>query len=67
MDPPENYPIVVVLAGLRWLTEVVAWKRGWEFVYCIAATFLHQKSESPPKMEKFSIYFLFFDRGIALV
>ena len=40
MDPPENYPIIVVLAGLRWLTEVAAWKQGWDFVYCVAATFL---------------------------
>ena len=46
---------------------MVAWKRGWDFVYCVAATFLHQKSDSPPKMEKFSIYLLFFDPGVVLV
>ena len=44
MDSPENYPIIAVSADLRWLTEVLAWKRGWDFVYCVAATFLHQKS-----------------------
>ena len=46
---------------------MVAWKRGWDFVYCVAATFLHQKSNSPPKMENYSIYLLFFDCGAVLV
>ena len=67
MDPSEKYPIIAVLEGLRWPTEVVAWKRGWDVVYCVAATFLHQKSDSPPKMETFSIYLLSFDRGVVLV
>lgn len=67
MDPPENYPITAVSAGLRWLAKVVAWKRGWDFVYCDAATFLHQKSNSPPKMENYSIYLLFFDYEAVLV
>lgn len=42
------------------LAEVLAWKRGWDFVYRVAATVLHQKSDSPPKMENYSIYLLFF-------
>ena len=67
MDPPENYPIIAVSADLRWLTEVLAWKRGWDFVYCVAATILHQKSGKPPKMENYSIYVLFFDRGVVLI
>ena len=67
MDPPESYPIIAVSAVLRWLTEVEAWKRGWDFVYCVATTFLHQKSGSPPKMENYSIYLLFFYRGVVLV
>ena len=32
MDPPGKNPIIAVSAGLRWLTEVLAWKRGWDFV-----------------------------------
>ena len=28
------------------------------FVYCVAATFSHQKSDSPPKIENYSIYFV---------
>ena len=43
---------------------VEAWKRGWDFVYCVAATFLSQKSDSPPKMENYSKYLLFFYRGV---
>ena len=66
MDPPENYPIIAVSADLKWLTEVLAWKRGWDF-YCVAATILHQKSGKPPKMENYSIYLLFFDRGVVLI
>ena len=67
MDPPENYPIIAVSTGLRWLTEGVAWKRGWDFVYCVAAAFLPQKSDSLLKMENYSTYLLFFDRGVVLV
>ena len=25
-DPTKKYPIIAVSAGLRWLTEVLAWK-----------------------------------------
>ena len=67
MDPPENYAIIAVSASLRWLTEVVAWKRGWDFVYCVAATFLHQRNGSPPKIDNYPIYLVFFDRGVVLV
>ena len=56
MDPPENYPKIAVSAGLRWRTEVVAWERGWDFVYCVVATFLHQKNGSPPKLENYPIH-----------
>ena len=35
-DPTKKYPIIAVSAGLRWLTEVLAWKSGWDFVYCLA-------------------------------
>ena len=64
MDPPEKYPIIAVSTGLRWLTEVPAWKRGWHFVSSVAAAVLHQKSDSPPKVKNYSIYLLFFDRGV---
>ena len=67
MDPPEKYPIIAVSAGLRWLTEVVTWKRGSGFVYWVAAAFLHQKNRSSPKIENYSIYLLSVDRGVVLV
>ena len=67
MDPPGKYPIIAVSAGLRQLIQVPAWKRGWDFVSRVAATVLHQKSDSPPKLENYSIYLLFFDRGVVSV
>ena len=67
MDPPGKYPIIVVSTCLRWLTEILAWKRGWDSVSRVAATVLHQKSDSPPKVENYLIYFLFFDRGVVSV
>ena len=67
MDPPGKYPIIAVSTGLRWLTEILVWKRGWDFVSRVAATVLYQKSDSPPKVENYSIYLLFFDRGVVSV
>ena len=67
MDPPGKYPIIAVSTGLRWLIEILAWKRGWDFVFRVAATVLHQKSGSPPKLENVSIYLLFFNRGVVSV
>ena len=67
MEPPGKYPIIVVSTSLRWLTESLAWKRGWDSVSRVAATVLHQKRESPPKVENYVIYLLFFDRGVVSV
>ena len=67
MDPPGKYPIIAVSTGLRWLTEILACKRGWDSVSRVAATVLHQKSDSPPKVENYLIYLLFFDRGVVSV
>ena len=67
MDPPGKYPIIAVSMGLRWHTEILVWKRGWDFVSRVAATVLHEKSDSPPKVENYSIYLLFFDRGVVSV
>ena len=67
MDPPGKYPIIAVSTGLTWLTEILVWKRGCDFVSRVAATVLHQKSDSPPKVENYSIYLLFFDRGVVSV
>ena len=64
MDPPGKYPIIVVSRGLKWLTEILALKQGWDFVSRVAATVLHLKSDSPPKVENYSINLLFFDRGV---
>jgi len=63
MDPPGKYPIIAVSTCLRWLTEILAWKRGWDSVSRVAATALHQKSDSPPKVENYSIYLLFHVTG----
>ena len=35
-DPTKKYPIIAILAGLKWLTEVLAWNPGWDFVYSVA-------------------------------
>ena len=67
MDPPGKYPIIAVLTGLRWLTEILAWRRGRDFVSRVAATVLHQKSDSLSKVENYSIYLVFFDRGVVSV
>ena len=67
MDPPGKYPIIAVSTGLRWLTEILVWKRGWDFDSRAATTVLHQKSDSPPKVESYSIYLLFFDHGVVSV
>ena len=56
MDSPGKYPIIAVLAALRWLTEILAWKRGWDFVSRVAATILHQKSDCPTKVESYSVH-----------
>jgi len=45
MDPPGKYPIIAVLADLRWLVEILAWKRGWDFISHVEATVLTQKSD----------------------
>ena len=62
-NPPGKYPIIAVSTGLRWLTEIL----GWDFDSRVATTVLHQKSDSPPKVENYSIYLLFFDRGVVSV
>ena len=67
MDPPGKYPIIAISTGLRKFTEILAWKRGWDSVSRVAATVLYQKSDSPPKVENYLIYFLFFDRGVVSV
>ena len=67
MDPPEKNPIIAVLVGLRWLTEVLAWNRGWDFVSHAVATVLHQTSDSPPKVKNYSIFLLFFDCRVVSV
>ena len=67
MDPPGKYPIIAVSTCLRWLTEILARKRGRDSVSRVAATVLHQKSDSPPKVENYLIYLLFFDRGVVSV
>ena len=67
MDPTWKYPIIAVLAGIRWVTEILAWKRGWDFVSRVAAIVLLQKSDCPIKVENYSIYLLFFDRGVVSV
>ena len=64
MDPPGIYPIIAVSAGLRWLTKILVWRRGSSFVSRVAATVLHQKIDSSPKVENYSIYLLFFDLDI---
>ena len=64
MDPPERYPIIAVSAGLRWLTEVPAWKRGWDFVSGVATAVQHLKSDSPPKVKNYSIHLSSFDNGV---
>jgi len=45
MDPPGKYPIIAVLAGLRWLIEILAWERGWDFISHVTTTILPQKSD----------------------
>ena len=45
MDPPGKYPIIAILADLRWLVEILAWKRGRDFISHVAATVLSQKSD----------------------
>ena len=40
----RKWPIAV-LAGIRWVNEILAWKRGWDFVSLVAAIVLHQKSD----------------------
>ena len=67
MDPAGKHPIIAVSMGLRWLTEILARRRGRDFVSREAATVLHQKSDRPPKVENYSIYLLFFDRGVVSV
>ena len=67
MDPSGKYPTIAVLAGIRWVTEIEAWKRGWNFVSRVAAIVLLQKSDCPIKVENHSIYLLFFDRGVVSV
>ena len=67
MDPPGKYPKIAVSTGLRWLTEILAWKQGCDSVSRVATTVLHQKSDSPPKVENYLIYLLFFDRGVVSV
>jgi len=67
MEPPGKYPIITVSTGLRKLTEILAWKRGWDSVSRVAATVMYQKSDSPPKVENYLIYLLFFDRGVVSV
>jgi len=67
MDPPGKYPIIAVSTGLRWLTEILAWKRGWDSVSHVAVIVLHQKSDSPPKVENYLIYLLFLDHGVVSV
>ena len=67
MDPPGNYPIIAVSTGLWGLTEILAWKRGWDSVSRLATTVLHQKSDSPPKLENCLIYLLSLDRGAVSV
>ena len=44
MDPPGKYPIITVSTGLRKLTEILAWKRGWDSVSRVAATVLYQNN-----------------------
>jgi len=53
MEPPGKYPIIAVSTGFRWLTEILTCKRGWDSVSRVAATVLHQKSNSPPKVENY--------------
>lgn len=53
--------LIVVSMGLRWLTEILAWEQGWDFVFRVASTVLHRKSDSPPKVENYYILVLFFD------
>jgi len=67
MDPPGNYPIIAVSTGVRGLTEILAWKRGWDSVSRLVTTVLHQESDSPPKVVNCLIYLLFFDRGVVSV
>ena len=67
LDPPGKYPLIAVSTGLRWLTEILAWKRGWDSVSRVSATVLRQKSDSPPKVENYLKYLLFFDHGVGTV
>ena len=67
MDPPGKYPIITVSTGVRKLTEILAWKRGWDSVSRVAAAVLYQKSDNPPKVENYLMYLLFFDRGVVSV
>jgi len=49
MDPPGKYPIITVSTGLRKLTEILAWKRGWDSAPRVAATVLYQKERQSSK------------------
>ena len=60
MEPPGNYPIIAVSTGVRGLTEILAWKRGWDSVSRVAATVLYQKSDSPPIVENYLIIIFAF-------